>query len=175
MKSGAVKTQTTMHMPMLAIFGVFIFVMVANAHAEGWDYRQHTQIRWRDYNPAAFAEARAKNKPVYVLIYANWCHWCRKFETETLETKSIRQILQTQFIPVAIDQAAQPELAKRLGARLVPMNFVLTEDNKRLLRFHGFLKQQELADALTHTLQAWRKGEITGEEFGDESTCCATQ
>ncbi len=137
-----------------------------------WQYRQHTQIKWREYNAAAFAEAKKQGKPVYIFIYSDLCSWCRKFETETLEKASIRKIIKDEFIPVAIDQVAQPELAKQLGISLVPASILLTPTRKKLLRFYGVLSEKDLSYALGKTLASWRKGEIPEEEFGDESTCC---
>lgn len=137
-----------------------------------WHYRQNTQIEWRDYNAAAFAEAKKQGKPLYIFIYSDLCSWCRKFETETLEKASIRKIIKNEFIPVAIDQVAQPELAKQLGISLVPASILLTPTSKKLLRFYGVLSEKDFSDALNKTLVSWRKGEIPEEEFGDESTCC---
>ncbi len=152
--------------------GIIFLLVLSNTYAEAWNYRQQTKINWREYNAAAFGEARKKNKPLYIFIYSDLCSWCRKFETETLEKSSIRKIIENEFIPVVVDQVAQPELARQLGITLVPANILLTPDNKRLLRFYGFLPEQALSDALGKTLASWRKGEIPEEEFGDEKTCC---
>lgn len=154
-----------------AIIVVFL-IFISAAHAEKWNYRQTSKINWREYNADAFTEARQKNKPLYIFIYSDLCSWCKKFETETLETRVIRQLLQNQFIPVLVNQATQAELAKKLGIKLVPANILITHDGKRLLRFYGFLTTQALSEALDKTLLSWKKGEIPDEEFSDQSTCC---
>jgi thioredoxin-like negative regulator of GroEL len=153
------------------ILTLILFIPQAT-HATEWNYREQSKIQWREYGDAAFAEAKAMNKPLYVLIYANWCHWCKKFETKTLETELIRNLLQEKMIPVAVDNVEQPEIGQKLGAKLVPTSVILTPDGQRLLRFYGFLSADELDEALRRTLLRWRKGELPEEEFGDESTCC---
>lgn len=148
------------------------FSQLSTGFAGAWNYREHTQINWREYDAAAFTEAKQQNKLLYIFIYSDLCAWCRKFETETLEKPAIRQLLQSQFIPVLVDQAKQAELANQLGIKLVPADILVAHDGKRLLRFYGFLPPQALSDALGKTLVSWRKGEIVHDEFGDQSTCC---
>jgi thiol:disulfide interchange protein len=153
------------------VFALILFIPLATQATE-WNYREQSKIQWRAYGEAAFAEAKAMNKPLYVLVYANWCHWCKKFETETLETELIRALLQEKMIPVAVDNVIQPKVGQQLGAKLVPTSVILTPAGQRLMRFYGFLNASELDEALRNVLLRWKKGELPAEEFGDESTCC---
>jgi len=154
------------------LIGILFILLASTVFAEFWNYRQHTKIKWREYNVAAFSEATEKNKPLYIFVYSDECSWCRKFEIQTLEKGKIRKILEKEFIPIAINQVAQPELVKKLGIKLVPGNILLTPERKKILRFYGFVAETALSDALTKTLNNWRKGEILEEEFGNEKTCC---
>ncbi len=144
----------------------------AGTPPEGWSYLAESRIAWRPFGDAAFVEARRLNRPLFILVFADWCHWCHKYETETLETEAVRTLLQERFIPVAVDYVRDPDTARRLGARLVPTSLVLTPDGRRLLRFYGFIGPRELAQVLDRTLARWARGEIPEEEFGDERTCC---
>lgn len=154
------------------LIGILFILLTATVSAELWNYRQHTKIKWREYNVAAFSEAKEKNKPLYIFVYSDECSWCQKFEIQTLEKGKIRKILEKEFIPIAINQVAQQELVKKLGIKLVPGNILLTPERKKILRFYGFVAEKALSDALTKTLNNWRKGEILEEEFGNEKTCC---
>jgi len=156
----------------LLLIGILFSLVMSIALAKSWDYKKITQINWREYNVAAFSEAKLKNKPLYIFVYSNECSWCRKFEKETLEKSKIRKILEKEFIPVAINQVNQPGLAKKLGIKLVPGNILLTPDKKKLLRFYGFVTKAVLSNALDKTLISWRNGEVLEEEFGEEKTCC---
>jgi len=169
MKICSVVCRTSRLVPLMLFIGIQV------AHASEWNYLQYSQIKWREYKAATFAEASNANKPLYIFIYANWCHWCKKFETETLETKDIRFLLQRETIPVAIEYDKQKELARKLGAKMVPTSILSAPDGKKLLRFHGFLNAKELSEVLQRTLSAWRKGELPVEEFGDDTTCCIIQ
>ena len=152
--------------------GCLLAIISFSVFSETWIYRENTQINWREYNAAAFSESVQKNKPLYIFIYSDECGWCRKFETETLEKQAVRKLLEDKFIPIAVDQLVQPDLARQLGIKLVPGNILLTPDRKKLLRFYGFVKEKELLDVLQKTLTLWKKGVIPENDFGDSSTCC---
>jgi len=133
-----------------------------------------TLISWRAYGSGAFQEAMRTGRPLFVFVYADWCPWCQKLETEALETEPISRRLEREFIPVAVDYDRQPKLSKQLGTRLVPTVIVVSPDRKKLLRFFGFLDAPALADTLDRTLAKWRAGELPAEpeEFGREELCC---
>lgn len=140
-----------------------------------WKYMANTRINWQAYGEQAFALAKKRGRPLFVLIYADWCEWCEKYEIETLETDIIRKEIQSKFIPVAVDIDAQPELAKQLGATLVPASLILTPDAKKLIRFYGVASAADLSETLGQVLTAWRQGRLpAADDFGDVSTCCPT-
>lgn len=147
---------------MLAVFG----------SAEAWTYRAQTNIDWYDYGEAAFDQAAKRNRPLFILIYADWCEWCKKYELETLETKPIRGRLADEWVPVLVDYDREPGLARKLGATLVPTTVLVTPKGEKILRFHGIISAAELTENLDLMHAAWRNGELPGEEFGDQSTCC---
>ena len=118
---------------------IFILFALSISHAKSENYSQQTKINWQTYSKSAFAEAKKKNKPLYIFIYSDSCSWCRKFEKETLEKKVIREIIQSNFVPVLVNQKTQPELARQLGVKLIPANLLITADRKKLVRFYGFL------------------------------------
>jgi len=139
---------------------------------EDWNYREHTQIAWRTYGSEAFAEASRTGRPLFVLVYSDLCHWCRKYELEALEQPPVRDLLEKKFIPVAVDNDQQRVLGQRLGAKLVPTTLILAPDGKKLLRFFGVQSAGDLADTLAKTLALWRRGELPQPDFGSAETCC---
>ena len=65
-----------------------------------------------------------------------------------------------------------PEVAKKLGAKMVPTPILLTPDGRKMTRFLGFVDARDLADILDANRYRWRKGEIFGEDFGATEACC---
>lgn len=142
------------------------------AQAAEWNYLENTAIDWRGYGAGAFKEAGVSRRPVFVLVYADWCKWCKKYELETLEQPEIRRRLAREWVPVAVNYDENPELARRLGVKLVPTTLLLTPEAKKLQRFFGVIDAQALAGNLDRVLDMWRRGEMPEADFGDESTCC---
>lgn len=148
---------------------------MAPVHGTGltdWHYMSKTQIDWHSYRQQVFKEAEKENRPLFVLIYADWCEWCKKYEQDALETKPIQQRLSTDYIPVAVDYDKEKALAKSLGARLVPTTLLITPTREKLARLYGHITTQDLSEILDRTLALWRRGEIPENEFGSEETCC---
>lgn len=83
-------------------------------------YMEHTKIKWRSYSKDIFIEARRQKKPIYIFIYADWCKWCQKFEVETLETAAIRQRLNNNFVPVAMNYDKQKSWQNSWGPKWCP-------------------------------------------------------
>lgn len=152
--------------------GVMMFSLSAAGQAEEWNYRTQTETDWRQYGTDAFAEASASGRPVFVLVYADWCAWCKKYEVETLEQPPIRRRLEREWVPVAVNFDESPELARRLGVKLVPTTLLLTPEAKKLQRFFGLIDARALAENLDRVANMWHRGEIPEADFGDESTCC---
>jgi len=121
-----------------------------------WNYMAETRINWHPYTQKVFAMARSKDQPLFVLIYADWCDWCKKYEQETVETRLVRKRLHDTYLPVAINYESEKALSARLGARLVPTTILLTPDGKKLARFFGFMNPEDLAETLDQTLALWR-------------------
>jgi len=84
----------------------------------------------------------------------------------------VRDLLEKQFVPVAVDNDRQKALGRQLGARLVPTSLILAPDGKKLLRFYGVQPAADLADTLAKTLVLWRRGELPQPDFGSADTCC---
>jgi len=137
-----------------------------------WNYMQHSALKWHAFDDAALQKARKLKRPLFVLVYLDTCHWCRKYEAETLETKRMIKRLQSDYIPVAVNFALQADVAKKLGAKMVPTTILMTPDGRKMARFVGFVGERDLADILDANLYRWRKGEVSGEDFGEPEACC---
>jgi thiol:disulfide interchange protein len=95
-----------------------------------WDCIKSSALPWRASDESTLREARALKRPMFVLVYLDTCHWCRQYETETLETKRALKRLRSDYLPVAVNSALQRDVAKRLGARAVPATLLLAPDGQ---------------------------------------------
>ena len=96
----------------------------AGVNAGEWHYISQSALKWQPYGRDAFKRAVKTKKPLFVLVYSDQCEWCRKYETESIETAPVLRRLRNDYLPVAVDALQQPALAKELGAFVVPPHAV---------------------------------------------------
>ncbi len=70
----------------------------------------HNPVDWYPWGEAAFAKARAENKPVFLSIGYSACHWCHVMERESFENDSIAAIMNEHFVSIKVDREERPDL-----------------------------------------------------------------
>jgi len=73
----------------------------------------HQPVEWREWNDAAFEEARAADKPILLDIGAVWCHWCHVIDRESYENADIAAIINESYIPIKVDRDERPDIDAR--------------------------------------------------------------
>jgi uncharacterized protein len=98
----------------------------------------HQPIDWNEWGDAAFAKARAEQKPVLLDIGAVWCHWCHVIDRESYENPEIAAIINKLYIPVKVDRDERPDVDARYQSAVSalsgqggwPLTAFLTPDGK---------------------------------------------
>lgn len=72
-------------------------------------------LAWREWAPALFDEAKRENRFVLLDLEAVWCHWCHVMETTTYVDPQVVRLIREKYIPVRVDQDANPDLSSRYG------------------------------------------------------------
>jgi len=62
----------------------------------------HQPVHWHAWGEAAFARARAGDKPILLDIGAAWCHWCHVMDGESYEDPAVAEILNRDFVCVKV-------------------------------------------------------------------------
>jgi hypothetical protein len=73
----------------------------------------HQPIDWHEWGDAAFARAKAEDKPILLDIGAVWCHWCHVIDRESYENAEIAKIINEHFVPVKVDRDERPDVDSR--------------------------------------------------------------
>jgi thioredoxin-related protein len=84
-------------------------------------------------------EARATGKPIFVYLHSNSCGWCKKFEAETLTDLGVMSIVESSFVPVAIEVNEQKEAAGKFRAYGTPTMVFLDPSGDEIYRVRGFM------------------------------------
>ncbi len=74
--------------------------------------RQHAfnPVDWRPWGEAAFAEARALNRPIFLSIGYATCHWCHVMEHESFEDLEIAAAMNSLYVPIKVDREERPDV-----------------------------------------------------------------
>ena len=92
----------------------------------------------------AFAEARAKNKPILLSIGYSACHWCHVMEHESFENEKIAALMNELFVNIKVDREERPDLDEiymnavqmLTGRGGWPMTMFLTPERQAILWRH---------------------------------------
>lgn len=74
--------------------------------------RQHANnpVDWWTWGEEAFAEARARDLPLFISIGYAACHWCHVMERETFEDIQVAKLINASTIPIKIDREERPDI-----------------------------------------------------------------
>ena len=113
-----------------------------------WAYSHHTsRVRYLDYSPEAFQTARREGKPVFLLISAVWCYWCKYFAQQTLESEEISTYLNRNYLSIFVDHDRRMDLTRKY-ARGLPMIVLFDPAGQVRQSFAGALKKDDFLDVL---------------------------
>ncbi len=98
----------------------------------------HQPVQWNEWGEAAFAKARAEDKPILLDIGAVWCHWCHVMDRESYEHPQTAALINAHFVPVKVDRDERPDVDSRYQAAVAaisgqggwPLTAFLTPDGK---------------------------------------------
>lgn len=74
--------------------------------------RQHADnpVDWFSWGDAAFAKARAEQKPIFLSIGYSTCHWCHVMAHESFESAAVAEVLNRAFVAIKLDREERPDL-----------------------------------------------------------------
>ncbi len=99
---------------------------------------RHQPVHWQPWGEAAFARAKAEDKPVLLDIGAVWCHWCHVMDGESYEDPEVAKLINQYFVAVTVDRDERPDVDARYQAAVSaisgqggwPLTAFLTPDGR---------------------------------------------
>jgi hypothetical protein len=73
----------------------------------------HQPVHWYPWGDAAFAAAKAGDKPILLDIGAVWCHWCHVMDHESYESPAVAEVLNRDFVCIKVDRDERPDVDSR--------------------------------------------------------------
>ncbi len=98
----------------------------------------HNPVDWFPWGEHAFAEAKQKNKPVFLSIGYSTCHWCHVMEEQSFDNEEVAQVMNDYFICIKVDREIHPDVDTYYMAAVMmmqgqggwPMSSFLTPERK---------------------------------------------
>ncbi len=108
-------------------------------------------IDWIEEYNKGLAEAKKDGKPLFLLLYADWCHWCQKTQSETLTDPRIER-LRDKFVWMKVNSNKEKKYKKQYGQNGFPMIVLMKPDGSVLKKIDGYRDAGKLAAELKEVL-----------------------
>ena len=130
---------------LLTLFG-FIFAAQIDEFAVEVNYL-------RDYE-MAIKTAKKENKIVMLVVVADYCPWCKKFERKTLKDSAVMAKITESFVGIVIDKYKDKgKYPAEFSAPLIPAVFFINpKDGKSLQETVAYMKPDELIENMDYAL-----------------------
>jgi uncharacterized protein YyaL (SSP411 family) len=128
-------------------FLVLVLVLLTTAA------RAETTLPWQKWSPALFDRAAREDKYILLHMAAVWCHWCHVMEGTTYRDPAVQKAILDKFIPVRVDQDADPELSYRYENWGWPATIMLDKDGNEIFKRRGYMAPELFGKLLAAVIE----------------------
>jgi uncharacterized protein YyaL (SSP411 family) len=127
---------------------------VSSFHFSPRPNRAH-EIRWREWGPEAFREAREQDKPILLGISAVWCHWCHVMDETSYSDSEVIRLANERYVPIRVDNDQRPDVNRRYNLGGWPTTAFLSPDGEIL---HGgtYIPPEAMRQYLAQVADVWK-------------------
>jgi uncharacterized protein YyaL (SSP411 family) len=138
------------------------FAVAAFATSPSWPAES---IQWNGWSAELFSRATAEKRFVILDLEAVWCHWCHVMEKTTYADPEVTELLASKYIPVRVDQDANPDLSSRYGDWGWPATIVFGPDGTEIAKIRGYIEPARMQALLKAIIDDPSPGPSVGEAF----------
>jgi uncharacterized protein YyaL (SSP411 family) len=122
-------------------------------------------VKWSEWGDDLFARATAEKRFVILDLEAVWCHWCHVMENTTYADPKVGDLLASKYLPVRVDQDANPDLSSRYGDWGWPATIVFAPDGTEIAKIRGYIEPERMQALLKAVIDDPSPGPSVGEAF----------
>src|ERR1700709_1376687 len=122
-------------------------------------------VKWSEWGDDLFTRAAAEQRFVILDLEAVWCHWCHVMEKTTYANAQVQELLASKYLPVRVDQDANPDLASRYGDWGWPATIVFGPDGTEIAKIRGYIEPERMQALLKAIIDDPSPGPSVGEAF----------
>jgi uncharacterized protein YyaL (SSP411 family) len=124
-----------------------------------------SDLKWSEWNDDLFARATAEKRFVILDLEAVWCHWCHVMEKTTYADPDVQSLLAQKYLPVRVDQDANPDLSSRYGDWGWPATIIFGPDGSEIAKIRGYIEPPRMQALLKAIIDDPSPGPSVGEAF----------
>ena len=132
---------------MRRLLALILLLLASPAHGEA------PSLPWAKWDPALFDRAAREDKYILLHMAAVWCHWCHVMESTTYRDPEIQRRILEKFIPVRVDQDADPALSYRYESWGWPATIMLDKDGNEIFKRRGYIPPELFGKLLTAVIE----------------------
>lgn len=130
----------------------------------------HQPVAWYPYGDAAFAQAQARDVPIFLSVGYAACHWCHVMAQESFDDPAIAAYLNEHFVSIKVDREERPDVDDSYMAATQalsgqggwPMSVFATPDGRAFYAGTYFAPvpgpgRPSFQQVLTAVTEAWRE------------------
>jgi uncharacterized protein len=122
-------------------------------------------IKWSGWGDEVFGRAQAEQRFVILDLEAVWCHWCHVMEKTTYTDPQVVELMQSKYLPVRVDQDANPDLSSRYGDWGWPATIIFAPDGSEIAKIRGYIEPERMQALLKAVIDDPSPGPSVTEAF----------
>jgi len=122
-------------------------------------------IKWSGWGDDVFGRASAEKRFVILDLEAVWCHWCHVMEKTTYADPEVVELMQSKYLPVRVDQDANPDLSSRYGDWGWPATIIFAPDGSEIAKIRGYIEPERMQALLKAVIDDPSPGPSVTEAF----------
>jgi FKBP-type peptidyl-prolyl cis-trans isomerase 2 len=115
------------------------------------------QIPWIEDHDKGLLAAKEAGKPAVMLLYADWCHWCKKLQSDTFPDARIK-VLKDRLFFIRVNSDKQKELQKKYEQKGFPLVILFNGKGQVAGRIDGYKDAAELRETLDGLIDSGKAG-----------------
>lgn len=131
-----------------AISGRWILILLIGLSPMATGAGEKGGIEWQPWSDQIFERAKRENRFVLLDLEAVWCHWCHVMDDKTYRDADVAKLIASHYIPVKVDQDANPDLSNRYEDYGWPATVVFAPDGSEIVKRRGYLPPLVMASLL---------------------------
>jgi FKBP-type peptidyl-prolyl cis-trans isomerase 2 len=111
---------------------------------------------WLEAHDAGLAEAKKLGKPTVLVLYADWCEFCKRLFAETMEDPRVKN-LRDRLVWVKVNSDKETAIKQRYAQEGYPLVVLLRPDGSVAEKIDGFRDGAAFSRLLKDFLATWGK------------------